>query len=160
MREKITNYKYLRVSTTNNDLSMYKLFICLSSSCNTPSSFFLSFGWEQLGGMGKLVRLVSILDQGVRVVARFHSNIPQTGRKYYHPPALPDNHSHGGVNGSGRVNESATASTFPIFLCSVWHNHTSYVFLYSFREPTHSCNHEFQVNAWLHIQKEEQLIPN
>lgn len=67
-------------------------------------------------GMGKLV---GILDQGVRVVARFHSNCSQTGRKYYHPPALPDNHSHGGVSGSGRVKEAPTATNFHIFLCSV-----------------------------------------
>ncbi|XP_028795723.1 uncharacterized protein LOC114751233 [Neltuma alba] len=35
--------------------------------------------------MGKFVEM---LDQGVRIVARFHSNCPQTGRKYYHPPSV------------------------------------------------------------------------
>ncbi|KAL7616863.1 hypothetical protein Lser_V15G03922 [Lactuca serriola] len=34
-----------------------------------------------------------ILD-AFRIVCRFHSQCPQTARKYYHPPA--ENHSHGG----------------------------------------------------------------
>ncbi|KAI9078614.1 hypothetical protein K1719_039452 [Acacia pycnantha] len=48
--------------------------------------------------MGKFVEM---LDQGVRIVARFHSNCPQTGRKYYHPPPVSgdadadcDHHHH------------------------------------------------------------------
>ncbi|BAT74430.1 hypothetical protein VIGAN_01209900 [Vigna angularis var. angularis] len=55
--------------------------------------------------MGKLVE---IIDQGVRIAARFHSNCPQTGRKYYHPPSLSDNHahhSHGGANDAAGVKE-------------------------------------------------------
>jgi len=68
--------------------------------------------------MGKLVE---IIDQGVRIVARFHSNCPQTGRKYYHPPALPDNHSHGGaLNAAGAgVREAAAATNVDLILCSV-----------------------------------------
>ncbi|TKY59930.1 hypothetical protein E2542_SST17025 [Spatholobus suberectus] len=66
-------------------------------------------------------RLVEILDQGVRIAARFHSNCPQTGRKYYHPPSFTDNnghHSHGGATGGG-VKESAAARTVDIILYSV-----------------------------------------
>ncbi|ESW25588.1 hypothetical protein PHAVU_003G048800 [Phaseolus vulgaris] len=66
--------------------------------------------------MGKLVE---IIDQGVRIFARFHSNCPQTGRKYYHPPSPSDNHSHGGLNGGAGVKEASTATNFDIILCSV-----------------------------------------
>ncbi|KAK7319007.1 hypothetical protein RJT34_03716 [Clitoria ternatea] len=71
--------------------------------------------------MGKLVE---ILDQGVRVVVRFHSNCPQTGRKYYHPPSLSDNnghHSHGGATPLGAgIKEAATAArSVDIILYSV-----------------------------------------
>ncbi|CAJ1938737.1 unnamed protein product [Sphenostylis stenocarpa] len=69
--------------------------------------------------MGKLVE---IIDQGVRIVVRFHSNCPQTGRKYYHPPSLSDNHahhSHGGPNSGGGVKEAAAARNFDIILCSL-----------------------------------------
>ena len=53
-----------------------------------------------------LGKYVEMLDQGVRIVARFHSNCPQTGRKYYHPPAVNDGgadsgHHHGGGGGGG-----------------------------------------------------------
>ncbi|XP_054790759.1 uncharacterized protein LOC129296193 [Prosopis cineraria] len=41
--------------------------------------------------MGKFVEM---LDQGVRIVARFHSNCPQTGRKYYHPPGVSADADH------------------------------------------------------------------
>lgn len=41
--------------------------------------------------MGKFVE---ILDAGVRIVARFHSHCPQTGRMYYHPPANSDDGHH------------------------------------------------------------------
>lgn len=73
-KKKETNYKYLRPlcsSSTNNDLSLYILFLCLSSFCNTPFPFFLSFApeiqrekkrgcvvlefdWEQLWAWGSL----------------------------------------------------------------------------------------------------------
>ncbi|ESW25805.1 hypothetical protein PHAVU_003G066700 [Phaseolus vulgaris] len=69
--------------------------------------------------MGKLVE---IIDQGVRIAARFHSNCPQTGRKYYHPPSLSDNHahhSHAAANVAGGVKEDAIARNFDIILCSV-----------------------------------------
>ncbi|KAL5556249.1 hypothetical protein UlMin_038485 [Ulmus minor] len=53
--------------------------------------------------MGKFVEL---LDVGARIVARFHSNCPQTGRKYYHPPSAPEDHhlcaQKGGNNGGDR----------------------------------------------------------
>ncbi|KAG5040905.1 hypothetical protein JHK85_013381 [Glycine max] len=66
--------------------------------------------------MGKLVE---ILDQGVRIAARFHSNCPQTGRKYYHPPSLSDNHGHhyhGGANtSSGLVKEAVAARSLDDF---------------------------------------------
>ncbi|KAI4333094.1 hypothetical protein L6164_017942 [Bauhinia variegata] len=51
--------------------------------------------------MGKFVE---ILDQGVRIAGRFYSNCPQTGRKYYHPPPVGDNHQqhpHDGSTGGG-----------------------------------------------------------
>ena len=35
-----------------------------------------------------LAKYVEMLDQGVRIVARFHSICPLTGRKYYHPPSV------------------------------------------------------------------------
>ncbi|GAA0142032.1 hypothetical protein Leryth_002123 [Lithospermum erythrorhizon] len=41
--------------------------------------------------MGKYAEL---LDAGVRIVARFHSHCPQTGRMYYHPPPVQDEHHH------------------------------------------------------------------
>ncbi|PRQ54747.1 hypothetical protein RchiOBHm_Chr1g0317121 [Rosa chinensis] len=47
------------------------------------------------------MKFVELLDQGVRVAARFHSNCPQTSRKYYHPPAPhhhDDNHHHDNNN--------------------------------------------------------------
>ncbi|KAK7346981.1 hypothetical protein VNO80_21505 [Phaseolus coccineus] len=69
--------------------------------------------------MGKIVE---IFDQGVRIAARFHSNCPQTGSKYYHPPFLSDNHahhSHGPANRAGGVKEDAIARNFDIILCSV-----------------------------------------
>ncbi|KAJ1400277.1 hypothetical protein SESBI_29661 [Sesbania bispinosa] len=37
--------------------------------------------------MACMGKWVDIIDQGVRIAARFHSNCPQTGRKYYHPPS-------------------------------------------------------------------------
>ncbi|KAJ7949211.1 Pituitary adenylate cyclase-activating polypeptide type I receptor like [Quillaja saponaria] len=41
-------------------------------------------------GIGKVVEL---LDQGVRIAARFHSHCSQTGRMWYHPPpANSENH--------------------------------------------------------------------
>ncbi|PON74246.1 hypothetical protein PanWU01x14_050780 [Parasponia andersonii] len=45
--------------------------------------------------MGKFVE---ILDQGVRIAARFHSHCPQTSRMYYHPPinAEDNHHNHHG----------------------------------------------------------------
>ncbi|KHN12363.1 hypothetical protein D0Y65_020184 [Glycine soja] len=71
--------------------------------------------------MGKLVE---ILDQGVRIAARFHSNCPQTGRKYYHPPSLSDNHGHhyhaGATTSSGGgVKEAVAARSIDIILYSV-----------------------------------------
>ncbi|KAK9913057.1 hypothetical protein M0R45_036883 [Rubus argutus] len=39
------------------------------------------------------MKFVEILDQGVRMACRFHSNCPQTSRKYYHPPA-PNHEDH------------------------------------------------------------------
>ncbi|CAJ1938738.1 unnamed protein product [Sphenostylis stenocarpa] len=70
--------------------------------------------------MGKLVE---IIDQGIRIVARFHSNCPQTGRKYYHPPSLSDNnhahHSHAGATATAGVKETVTARNFDIIICSV-----------------------------------------
>lgn len=70
--------------------------------------------------MGKLVE---IIDQGVRIAARFHSNCPQTGRKYYHPPSFADNnghHSHGGDTGScGGVKEAGATWSVDVILYSV-----------------------------------------
>ncbi|KAF7836075.1 uncharacterized protein G2W53_010934 [Senna tora] len=37
-------------------------------------------------------RFVEMLDQGVRICLRVHSNCPQTGRKYYHPPSVDGDH--------------------------------------------------------------------
>ena len=51
--------------------------------------------------MGKFVE---ILDQGVRIVARFHSHCPQTSRMYYHPPTEDNQHhsnSHIFFSGAG-----------------------------------------------------------
>ncbi|KAL5543488.1 hypothetical protein UlMin_007272 [Ulmus minor] len=51
--------------------------------------------------MGKFVE---ILDQGVRIVARFHSHCPQTSRMYYHPPApanSDNNHNNQLLYGGG-----------------------------------------------------------
>ncbi|KAK7359336.1 hypothetical protein VNO77_01291 [Canavalia gladiata] len=68
--------------------------------------------------MGKLVE---IIDQGVRIVARIHSNCPQTGRKYYHPPSLSDNghHSHGGATHGGGVKDTAAAGSVYLILYSL-----------------------------------------
>ncbi|RDX67818.1 hypothetical protein CR513_53264, partial [Mucuna pruriens] len=52
---------------------------------------------KERAAMGKFVE---ILDQGVRIVARFHSNCPQTARKYYHPPSFSDNNPHAAVTGT------------------------------------------------------------
>ncbi|EYU27034.1 hypothetical protein ABFS82_02G117300 [Erythranthe guttata] len=41
--------------------------------------------------MGKYLEL---LDAGVRIVWRFHSNCPHTARKYYHPPSRRDLDNH------------------------------------------------------------------
>ncbi|KAM1812050.1 hypothetical protein ACFX12_028616 [Malus domestica] len=44
------------------------------------------------------IKLVEILDQGVRIVARSYSHCPQTSRMYYHPPppSHEDPHHHHG----------------------------------------------------------------
>lgn len=61
--------------------------------------------------MGKLVE---ILDAGARIVARFHSHCPQTGRMYYHPPANSDDGHHseefrlGGGGGGGGDGDAAS----------------------------------------------------
>jgi hypothetical protein len=47
--------------------------------------------------MGKIVEM---LDAGVRIVARFHSHCPQTGRMYYHPPGGSDENNHHDLNQS------------------------------------------------------------
>ncbi|KAG6593287.1 hypothetical protein SDJN03_12763, partial [Cucurbita argyrosperma subsp. sororia] len=39
-------------------------------------------------------RFIDVLDASVRIVARFHSHCPQTGRMYYHPPANSDDGHH------------------------------------------------------------------
>lgn len=41
--------------------------------------------------MGKCMEMV---DVGVRIVARFHSHCPQTGRMYYHPPSNINNNNN------------------------------------------------------------------
>ncbi|KAM2815465.1 hypothetical protein COP1_039825 [Malus domestica] len=42
------------------------------------------------------IKLVEILDQGVRIVARSYSHCPQTSRMYYHPPPPShEDHHHG-----------------------------------------------------------------
>ncbi|OIW21248.1 hypothetical protein TanjilG_31177 [Lupinus angustifolius] len=68
--------------------------------------------------MGKFM-IVQMLDQGARIVARFHSNCPQTGRKFYHPPPVSNNdddQTHGGAT----VNESAAScSSIDIVIYSV-----------------------------------------
>ncbi|CAA2967623.1 Hypothetical predicted protein [Olea europaea subsp. europaea] len=59
--------------------------------------------------MGKYTE---ILDAGVRLVCRFHSHCPQTGRMYYHPPTVqPDaqnqRHPHEGVSANSAVVEDS-----------------------------------------------------
>ncbi|CAN6567273.1 hypothetical protein EV1_039312 [Malus domestica] len=45
------------------------------------------------------IKLVEILDQGVRIVARSYSHCPQTSRMYYHPPPPShEDHQHGHHN--------------------------------------------------------------
>lgn len=70
--------------------------------------------------MGKLVE---IIDQGVRIAARFHSNCPHTARKYYHPPPISDNdcrHSHGGSTmGDAGVKAIVPGGSVDIILYSV-----------------------------------------
>ena len=45
------------------------------------------------------IKLVEILDQGVRIVARSYSHCPQTSRMYYHPPPPShEDHHHGHHN--------------------------------------------------------------
>nr|DAD29684.1 TPA_asm: hypothetical protein HUJ06_031152 [Nelumbo nucifera] len=41
--------------------------------------------------MGKYLEM---LNAGVRIVTRFHSNCPQTARKYYHPPSNADGNNN------------------------------------------------------------------
>ncbi|PIN08619.1 hypothetical protein CDL12_18807 [Handroanthus impetiginosus] len=41
--------------------------------------------------MGKYMDL---LEMGLRIARRFHSNCPQTARKYYHPPTGQDDSHH------------------------------------------------------------------
>ncbi|KAK7400044.1 hypothetical protein VNO78_11243 [Psophocarpus tetragonolobus] len=69
--------------------------------------------------MGKLVE---ILDHGVRIAARVHSNCPQTGRKYYHPPPLSNNHSHppstAAATAAG-VKDPIDPRTIDLILCTV-----------------------------------------
>nr|KYP38307.1 hypothetical protein KK1_040470 [Cajanus cajan] len=64
--------------------------------------------------MGKLVE---ILDQGVRIAARFHSNCPQTGRKYYHPPSVADANAR--RSAAGVKEAAAAARSVEIILYSV-----------------------------------------
>ncbi|CAL0326198.1 unnamed protein product [Lupinus luteus] len=59
--------------------------------------------------MGKFM-IVQMLDQGARIVARFHSNCPQTGRKFYHPPPVSDSNDHQS-HGGATVNESAASGS-------------------------------------------------
>ncbi|KAE9584849.1 hypothetical protein Lalb_Chr25g0282791 [Lupinus albus] len=59
--------------------------------------------------MGRLI-IVEMLDQGARIVARFHSNCPQTGRKFYHPPPVSNNDDHRS-HGGATVNESAASGS-------------------------------------------------
>ncbi|XVF33707.1 hypothetical protein REPUB_Repub17cG0191400 [Reevesia pubescens] len=60
--------------------------------------------------MGKYAE---ILDAGVRIVARFHSHCPQTGRLYYHPPAYSDDDHHqhhdGGATSVDNMSREVTA---------------------------------------------------
>lgn len=84
-----------------------------------PPFLLLSTHSSRNSKMG--MKFVEILDQGVRMACRFHSNCPQTSRKYYHPPAPNhedhhhhhphnNNHSFGATAGGGDA-ATATAQT-------------------------------------------------
>lgn len=64
-----------------------------------------------------------IIDQGMRVVARFHSNCPQTGRKYYHPPPISDNDGRqsdcGAAVGGGGDKTAFSVGSIDLILYSV-----------------------------------------
>lgn len=68
--------------------------------------------------MGKLM-IVEMLDQGARIVARFHSNCPQTGRKYYHPPPVSNNDGHHPHGGATVKDSAAVGGSIDIILYSV-----------------------------------------
>ncbi|KAK9154864.1 hypothetical protein Sjap_002344 [Stephania japonica] len=53
-------------------------------------------------------KYVEMLDAGVRIVARFHSHCPQTGRMYYHPPSNGDG---GASNGFTNRFDARSASS-------------------------------------------------
>ncbi|KAM1363684.1 hypothetical protein ACFX15_028030 [Malus domestica] len=58
------------------------------------------------------IKLVEILDQGVRIVCRSYSHCPQTSRLYYHPPRpnQEDNQLHNHHFG-GRATSSCGGAT-------------------------------------------------
>lgn len=56
--------------------------------------------------MGKYVE---VLDLGVRIAARFHSNCPLTGRKYYHPPS---SHMEDQKTNSATQKRESTAASY------------------------------------------------
>ncbi len=68
--------------------------------------------------MGKFM-IAEMLDQGARIVARFHSNCPQTGRKYYHPPPVSDNNGHQPQGGATVQEAAAVGGSIDIILYSV-----------------------------------------
>ncbi|CAK9310290.1 unnamed protein product [Citrullus colocynthis] len=90
--------------------------------------------------MGKFVE---ILDAGVRIVARFHSHCPQTGRMYYHPPANSDDGHHseefrpsGGDASSHQIVRCGAEPTAGVVVVSVETEHPGHQF-----RSQHSTNH-------------------
>ncbi|ONI20506.1 hypothetical protein PRUPE_2G019800, partial [Prunus persica] len=58
------------------------------------------------------IKLVEILDQGVRIAARSYSHCPQTSRMYYHPPP-PSHEDHHNLHnfGGGATTSGGDAAT-------------------------------------------------
>ncbi|KAM1049507.1 hypothetical protein ACFX2I_028525 [Malus domestica] len=59
------------------------------------------------------IKLVEILDQGVRIVCRSYSHCPQTSRLYYHPPRpnQEDNQHHNHHFGGDATSSCGGATT-------------------------------------------------
>ncbi|KAM1503684.1 hypothetical protein ACFX13_029233 [Malus domestica] len=59
------------------------------------------------------IKLVEILDQGVRIVCRSYSHCPQTSRLYYHPPRpnQEDKQHHNHHFGGGATTSSGSDAT-------------------------------------------------